>query len=474
MRLAVAVALATAASGCATSYDLRVDAEPGEVALPAAATATPVPIPTPDPSPTPVPTSLPAPTATPEPVAPPPFDDAIDLYFADVEAYWNRTLEPVWGVAFEPVGRRVPYDPGDRDSLPSCDGEVGVTDLYAENAFYCEPDDYIAWDEAGLFAQLYDAFGDFAMGLVIAHEYAHAVQARADQRGPTIFVELQADCMAGAWAGSVEADPSNPLRVDAGDLDAAIGGFLSFADPLGTPASDPGAHGSGFDRLAAFSKGLASGIDACTDFLTDPPTPAFVAQLGSAGGDLPLDDLLPLLAPDLDTYLLSLGAERSVPFSLLGEPTVVTAAASDACPDPALDATDLAFFCPDDERVYIERIALDELWVDAGDFAPSYLVAHAYAVAYVRAGLPAIQPVAAVTRADCIVGVWARDVFDEIPVPPEERTHGLQLSTGDLDEGIVGLTVVPPAGVEAGTVTSFERVAAFADGFFDGYERCGI
>ena len=47
-------------------------------------------------------------------------------------------------------------------------------------------------------------FGEFAVGLVFAHELGHAVQARVGYNpSATVYLEQQADCFAGAWAQHV-------------------------------------------------------------------------------------------------------------------------------------------------------------------------------------------------------------------------------------------------------------------------------
>ncbi|MCP4223955.1 MAG: hypothetical protein GY773_11475, partial [Actinomycetia bacterium] len=161
----------------------------------------------------------------------------------------------------------------------------------------------------GQFPELYEVFGDFAVGLVIAHEYGHAMQARGRVDGPTIFVELHADCLAGAWAGSVAAGEGGMAPFfDRDDLDGAIGGFLTFADPRGTPAADLEAHGTAFDRLNAFSEGFENGLTPCGAYLTDPPqTASILIDPEDEEGNMPLVDLLPLLAEDLGVFMNTLG-----------------------------------------------------------------------------------------------------------------------------------------------------------------------
>lgn len=430
------------------------------------------------------PTPLATPTAAPTPSVPLPYDEAIDVYFADVERFWTEALPETYSIEFEPVIRRVPYDPNDADTLPECQGEIGPRDLYFDNAFYCQPDDYIAWDDRGLFPDLYDDFGDFTVGLVIAHEYGHAVQARADQDGPTIFIELQADCFAGAWAGAVDRGEMAGVVIDPADLDAAVGGLLTFADPLGTPASDPGAHGSAFDRVNAFADGFENGTLECATYLDDPPTTTgLTVDFNDVNsGNLPLEDLLPLLVTDLTNYLESVGAARVPGFVPPGAPVEFGSLAGDppACGDVSVRAADVissAYWCAADDTVYLDRAELEDLWSEAGDFAPSYQVAHSYITAYALELNDQASGREAIVFADCLVGDWVRDVFDGEEGPPDSsgREHGLFLSAGDLDEGIVGLISVPSLGPslgDPGDLGAFERVTAFGGGFFDGFDSC--
>ena len=50
------------------------------------------------------------------------------------------------------------------------------------------------------------------------------------------------------------------------DLDEAIAGFVVFRDAPGTPADDPDAHGSAFQRIGAFQDGVINGAQACAPY----------------------------------------------------------------------------------------------------------------------------------------------------------------------------------------------------------------
>lgn len=434
----------------------------------------------PDPSPPP---SSP-PVSTPGPVEELPYGEAIDVYFADIENFWATSMPAVFGREFEPVNARVPYEPRVEATIPECDGETGPRDLYEGNAFYCDPDDYIAWDDVGLFPDLYTTYGDFTLGLVIAHEYGHAVQTQVGLDGPTIVIELQADCLAGAWAAAVAAQQTTGVPFERADLDNAIGGFLTFADPLGTPAGDPTAHGTAFDRLNSFAEGFEAGAEICVGYLEDPPQTAtiLVDRFDATGGNLPLESLLPLLSEDLTIYLDALGGIEVGPgFGAPLDPVEFGRGIGDpaACDGEAVVADEVlgsAYYCGSDGQVYLDRAELEDLWSEVGDFAPGYAVAHSYVMSVVVEFVED-DPAAAVLAADCLVGVWARDVFDEAGLAPSERTHVLQLSAGDLDEGIVGLLLVPPLGPSLSTpeeLVTFDRVAEFGRGFFQGFDQCRL
>ncbi len=469
--IAMILVASSVAAGCATSLELRVETT-GEEAVAISGA---------DPTATaaPAPTAQAAPTVEPTPVPTLSYAESIAVYFADVERFWTDA-GPALGIDFEPIDGRFPYDPA--GDVPGCAGEVGPAALYVGNAFYCTPDDYIAWDDVGLFPDLYRDFGGFTVGLVIAHEYGHAVQAQADLTGETIFVELQADCLAGAWAGSVASGTNTDVPFDRNDLDDAIGGFLTFADPLGTPEGDPTAHGTAFDRLNAFIEGFSSGVEVCPSYLTAPPQTATVLidPRDPLGGDALLDTLFPLMVEDLGLFL-GLVSEQLEDTGFIPATDIVDFGAGigppEACGDVGngVDPAGSAFLCADDNRVHVDRPEMVRLRRDIGDFAPAYAVAHAFSTGLAASAL--VDPQAVVLASDCLVGVWARDVFEEASLPPESWVYELKLSAGDLDEGIVGLLLIPPTGlslVALDPVATFERVAAFSDGFFRGLPFCGL
>src|SRR5690606_12681150 len=125
-------------------------------------------------------------------------DTVVKAALLDVEDFWERSYAGAYGERYEPIsGGFWAYGPG--TELPPCGNEPFTYADVAANAFYCPADDLIAWDAVNLVPDLYSEFGGFTLGIVFAHEFGHAIQARADLLHlPTIVTELQADCFAGA------------------------------------------------------------------------------------------------------------------------------------------------------------------------------------------------------------------------------------------------------------------------------------
>jgi predicted metalloprotease len=208
----------------------------------------------------------------------------------DIQTWWTKQYPEVYGSPYEAV------DGGffaiDRNTsvvgLPCNPPDISVV---MNNAFYCPPDDAIAWDQENLLPDLAAQFGDFTVAVVLAHEWGHAIQARADFDQPTVVMELQADCFAGAWSKHITTDKDARFQVTVAQLDQALAGFLSLRDAPGTVSTDPNAHGSGFDRVGAFQEGFEKGAKRCREFKPGDPQPfqfPFSVDDVHTGGELPL------------------------------------------------------------------------------------------------------------------------------------------------------------------------------------------
>jgi predicted metalloprotease len=112
--------------------------------------------------------------------------------------------------------------------------------------------------------------GDFAEAYVIAHEVGHHVQNLTGNIGSQgnkeqIQVELQADCLAGAWGK--DAERRGILEV--GDVDEALNAASQIGDDTlqrksqGYVQPETWTHGSAEQRKSAVEKGYQGGAPAC-------------------------------------------------------------------------------------------------------------------------------------------------------------------------------------------------------------------
>lgn len=145
------------------------------------------------------------------------------------------------------------YDGNDLSSAPTCAGQPATPN----NAFYCVPEDYIAWDE-NLMRAGYTQ-GDAWVYLVIAHEWGHAIQNRLRMGHVALASELQADCLAGAALYGAAADGT--LRFEEGDVKELSNGLVVIGDD--SEWTDPQDHGDPIERITAFGKGRDGGVRAC-------------------------------------------------------------------------------------------------------------------------------------------------------------------------------------------------------------------
>ncbi len=142
----------------------------------------------------------------------------------------------------------------------------------AVGPFYCPIDrkvyvDLSFYDEL---RQRFGAPGDFAQAYVIAHELGHHVQNLTDNIGARgnkeqVAVELQADCLAGAWAN----DANRRGMLEVGDIDEALNAASQIGDDTiqrktqGQITPETWTHGSAAQRSSSFRRGYDGGIGAC-------------------------------------------------------------------------------------------------------------------------------------------------------------------------------------------------------------------
>ncbi|HEY0533814.1 MAG TPA: neutral zinc metallopeptidase [Actinoplanes sp.] len=408
-------------------------------------------------------------TATPKPAK---SGDTVTKSIQDVERFWTgefpkladgKKFQKVQG-GYHPYTRSVPP--------PDCGDQPGQ---YQPNAFYCPAGDYIAWDAQTLIPQLESDFGSLLVGVVFAHEYGHAIQVRLGRTGqPTVVLEQQADCFAGAWLGDALAGHSKVFKtVSAKQLDNTVAGLLMLRDQPGTPAMDEGAHGNAFDRIRALQDGVQDGAGKCVQYSADnlPVTevPFTDAADAERGGDLPYDQAVQLLSQDAQGYW-----ERTFP-QLTGrswQDLRVDPFDGDkpSCSKPDSTAQGAAFYCPDGGFVAFDNRQLGPaLYQRIGDNAVGELLGDLFARAAQDRRGRSTSGKAGQLAVDCLAGSWTYDILNRTPA--ERRRGGVTLSPGDLDEAVAALLAFGRAEDGSGP-TAFDRIAAYRGGVLQGLKTC--
>ncbi len=408
-----------------------------------------------------------------------PIDTLARNALADLDTYWADTFPDVFGQTFEPLtGGYYSVDPDDID--PSLyPGGIGCgtdpRDLES-NAFYCssqsEPNsDSISYDRAFL-GQLAAEYGAVLPQLVMAHEFAHAVQARVGYPQTSIATETQADCLAGAWTAWVADGNARYSSIDTPDLDQLLRGYFLLRDPVGTGTGEQQAHGSYFDRVAAFQEGFDDGAEACRDgfgrdrlftqgeFTDDRDL--------RSGGNAPFAVTQGIVEDSLSQFWT-----RAFQEVLDGEFTAPELEASGSTPDCA--PSDVALvYCADGGNgsglvAYDESFARDEAY-ELGDFAVVTGVAIPYALAARdQLGL-STGDTDALQSAVCLAGWYSAQVYNG------QLQESVTISPGDIDESVQFLLTYgnDPDVLADVDLTGFRLVDLFRNGFLDGAGACGV
>ena len=433
------------------------------------------------------------------------FDTEAKTALADVIAFWQRAYP---GIAH---GRALPPL---RGGLYSVDGAQVVATHAApaaarsnrclrkrltfivDNAAYCQLDDSIIWDRGAghLLPMLAERYGPTLTALVFAHEFGHAIQHRlridsGDQVRP-IDLESQADCAAGAFAGSALAGHAPHFHIDASELDRALDGYFLIRDSTPDTPADA-THGNGFDRLNALQLGIEHGAGYCysSAYVHDRT----YTERGYVDpndyydqGNEPLGLVLGAkgIVPDLNRYWRA-GAGR-----LGANFRTVRLAEAQRPPCAPADSGQQFGYCPDDNTVYVSAafarrayFSITDVVIDKtdatvqlqknqpGDYALGFLLAVAWGLA-ARSQFfhGSLDDAAALTSAICYGGAYSADINRA----NTDAAHTFILSPPDMDEAtsaVLSLVDLNSAFGARGT-TGLDRIRSFVTGYDGGPGAC--
>ncbi|MBM7517250.1 neutral zinc metallopeptidase [Nocardioides nitrophenolicus] len=391
---------------------------------------------------------------------------------ADLRAFWKEMYPKLYGDDYTDVAGGLYALTPDSTEGPEC------ADSYEDvrgNAFYCRLDDSVAWDADALLPHLRERYGDLVIPIVLAHEWGHAMQQRSgffDQNRLTVSSELQADCFAGSWAR--HAQEQRLFEVTDADLDLALAGILDLRDTPGTASVDPSAHGSGFDRVAAFQDGFDRGVDTCRSYADGYPVvlelPFTDAEDAARAGNAPYEQIVAGVPYDLEDFWTQLYPELAdgAPWTPLSRYQPFDPAAPPSCGDADTSAYVLFYCVPDDYVGFDHVTAMPRIYAQAGDYAVATLLATQWGLAALtRAGVEVdVEESTRIT--DCFAGGYTASVI----LHNRAATSSFSISPGDLDEGIKALLVFRGDGDPDRQGAGYDRVKAFRQGVIDGAASC--
>lgn len=388
---------------------------------------------------------------------------------ADLATFYGEILPRDFGVAYAPPRTIVSYD--STDPAESVCGE-SVHDFV--NAFYMHSCDAVAWDRGVLMPLLTDDVGVLAPAVVLTHELGHQVQYLLGEsdRTPTLVMEQQADCYAGAFWRWVSDDNSAYFNFNQNEgMRQLLLSLFKVKDPVSVIDStdpyanvaDPDAHGNGFDRTYAATLGFTSGAVRCSRI-----TAQEIAQRGQQFpflGDPYQFGNVDITEETIGDLVATVNQYFSEVMPGYVPPRLTT---FDGETSPACDGYESSFpvaYCPVSHTVSyslpeLRRIGTPTAGWDSsnGDFSAIMLLVTRYALAAQSVGHSKITGNNAGLRALCYTGTWATWMR-------EPRGEGqYQLSPNDLDKGIYEIVSAPLAGADANghtTALTIERVQAF-------------
>jgi hypothetical protein len=137
-----------------------------------------------------------------------------------------------------------------------------TADEWAQNAFYCEADRSILFDEDWL-RDFEARAGKAAPAAILAHEWGHHVQGLLGIAGYSLQIELQADCFAGIYLANTEEVEPDVVGSDV-DLRAMLQTFFDLGNSHYSASKwfQAKEHGSPQQRIRAFGTGYTSSFES--------------------------------------------------------------------------------------------------------------------------------------------------------------------------------------------------------------------
>ncbi len=403
------------------------------------------------------------------------YDDFLQASIADVQEFWRATYPEVYGTPYVELGGGIWASYPDRQGNPipmGCRGDPAAEYIAEGNAFYCGNGDYMVYDDFFLIPALVRDFSQSAVGVVFAHEFGHAIQARVGAiiDGPVVFLEQQADCFAGAWTARVARGESNTLSFADDDIRAGLSAMVAVKDTeLGLDVFSGNAHGTAFDRVGAFENGFLGGAPACMDMEINP-LPLLNLQFSvnddpAAGGNSPYDVVEPLVVEDLTRFWT--GAVAG-----FGPPSVMNYPHDGPYPECAdVEQSDFpfgAFYCPSANAVLYDEGFARALYDSFGDFSVAYIISNAWSDAVqTQLGSNLTSEKRALTN-ECLTGAWTQDI-----IPTGDPAQAFVISPGDLDEAVETALILGTEDIGDNEMGSaFEKIEFFRAGVLGGVAEC--
>ena len=402
----------------------------------------------------------------------PRYEETIHLAVDDLQDYWTTELPALYGVDYRKIpdveDHRLHVDVED----PAVRTRAGALQGRRRNAFYCNAGKFVAYDDENLFPQLDKEFGDFTIALTLAHEWGHAVQDQAGITGPTIALEQQADCFAGAWVRHV------------GDGDRRVSACTRATSTPASPGSSRSATRPGAIRPPTGPTGARSTASARSRRATTAaPSAARTSRQPARAHRHPVHrrDRRSPRGQTCPTGRSSRSPPRTSTPTGRGCSTDYQSVehVSPYDPNQALpvcdgqqaaavpQAVNGIAYCGETRTIAFDHRLLPDVYDRSGDFGVAVVIAAEWAVAMQQDQGVTGDPKAWSSSRAASPGrgraTWSRGGHN-----PDGK--GLTLSAGDLDEAIQSFLIFRDTDkISAGTgATAFENVDAFRLGFFQG------